>query len=182
MVRFGNVQWEFGHRPCRYRRKRSRAIENGRRTELASSGRTIKFEFPANRWRHVRKLTLNFCASSRLAVAWYDNTSKVTLCFAIATTARSYMCVLWIPIPQNIANASTKFSSFFENGRSSNLLISCMTPIIWPVEFFIAMQRIVLCLKQLASSTLGSKRGSSSALGMFTVWGIDSWYEWGVKS
>jgi len=36
----------------------------------------------------------------------------------------TYICVLWIPIPQKIANASTKFSSFFVKCRSSNLLMS----------------------------------------------------------
>jgi hypothetical protein len=36
----------------------------------------------------------------------------------------THMCVLWIPIPQKIANASTKFSSFFVNCKSSNLLMS----------------------------------------------------------
>lgn len=39
----------------------------------------------------------------------------------------TYMCVLCIPMPQNMANASTKFSSFFVNTRSSNLLTNCNT-------------------------------------------------------
>lgn len=74
------------------------------------------------RWRII--LTRNRTASSRLADAWYDRTSNVTLCFAMAVIAFSYMCVLWMPMPQNIAKASTKFSSFFENGRSLNLFIN----------------------------------------------------------
>jgi hypothetical protein len=35
------------------------------------------------------------------------------------------MWVLWMPIPQNIANASTKFSSFLVNAKSSNLFTNC---------------------------------------------------------
>lgn len=35
-----------------------------------------------------------------------------------------YILVLWIPIPQKIAKASTKFSSLVENGSPSNLLMS----------------------------------------------------------
>lgn len=56
--------------------------------------------------------------------------------------------------------------------KSSNLLINWMTPIIWPREFLIAMQRMDLCLNDEFSSTLGSKRGSSYAFGMVTVCGF----------
>lgn len=115
-------------------------------------------------------LTLNRCASSKFAVAWYDKTSNVTFCFAIATIAFSYMYVLWMPIPQKMAKASTKFSSFFVNGRSLNLLINCITPIILPDEFLIGMQSSVLCLKSAPSSTLGSNRGSSCTFAKLTVW------------
>lgn len=79
------------------------------------------------------------------------------------------MCVLCIPIPQKIANASTKFSSFFVNGKSSNLLMSWITPMICPDEFLIAMQSMLRCRNPVASSTDGSKRSSSYAFGMLTV-------------
>jgi len=36
-----------------------------------------------------------------------------------------YILVLCIPMPQKIANASTKFSSLLENGSESSLLINC---------------------------------------------------------
>lgn len=54
--------------------------------------------------------------------------------------------------------------------KSSNLLISCITPIIWPNEFFIAIHKIDLCLNDAFSSTLESNLGSSYACGMLTVY------------
>lgn len=49
-------------------------------------------------------------------------------------------------------------------------LITWITPIIWPDEFFMGMQRMLLCLKPVASSTDGSNLSSSYALGIFTVY------------
>ena len=89
----------------------------------------------------------------------YLKTSRVTCCFAIATTVFSYIRTLWIPIPQKMPKASTKFSSFFVNGRSSNLLTSWKTPktrLCFPV-YLIGMQRIVLWRKLLPLSTLWNR-------------------------
>lgn len=44
--------------------------------------------------------------------------------------------------------------------KPSNLLINWMTPMICPKEFLIAIQRMDLCLKNVPSSTLASKRSS----------------------
>jgi hypothetical protein len=53
--------------------------------------------------------------------------------------------------------------------NSSNLFTNCITPIICPNEFFIAIHSMDLCRNDCPSSTLGSNRGSSYALGMVTV-------------
>ena len=50
-------------------------------------------------------LTLSRRASSAGAEAWYDKHSREIRCFAIAFISVSYVCVLLIPKPQNIANA-----------------------------------------------------------------------------
>ena len=49
--------------------------------------------------------TINFSVSSFWAVAWYDKTSKATLCLAISLQAFSYIWQLCIPSPVNIENA-----------------------------------------------------------------------------
>lgn len=64
------------------------------------------------------------------------------------------ICDLW--------NGETQKSIFFILlTKSSNLFINCITPIIWPSEFFIAIHRMDLCLKLPSASTLPSKRSSS---------------------
>ena len=91
-------------------------------------------------------------------LSMYLNTSKVTCCFAIASTVFSYICTLWIPIPQNMANASTKFSSFLVKGRFSNLLTNWNTPntLLGLLEYIMGMHKMVLCLNPLSISTSGS--------------------------
>lgn len=54
---------------------------------------------------------------SWLAVAWYDKHSNATFCFAINLHAFSYICVLCIPSPQNIAKASNIETSDSVNGK-----------------------------------------------------------------
>ena len=56
-------------------------------------------------------LTLSRRASSAGAEAWYDKHSREIRCFAIAFIRVSYVCVLLIPKPQNIANAWKKNSN-----------------------------------------------------------------------
>lgn len=50
-------------------------------------------------------LTIILSVSSLLAVAWNDNTSRATLCFAISWQAFSYIWQLWMPRPVKIENA-----------------------------------------------------------------------------
>ena len=50
-------------------------------------------------------LTFILLTSSMGAAAWYDNTSSATCLFAMLCTTFSYIFVLWMPIPQKIANA-----------------------------------------------------------------------------
>ena len=99
-----------------------------------------------------------FHVSSEIIIVHYLNTSKVTCCFAIASTVFSYICTLWIPIPQNMANASTKFSSFLVKGRFSNLLTNWNTPntLLGLLEYIMGMHKMVLCLNPLSISTSGS--------------------------
>ncbi len=94
------------------------------------------------------------------------------------------MLVLLIPMPQKMEKASTKFSSFLVKGRSLNLLTNCeankvgqlstpldskgesvvgntwITPMVYPSEFLMGMQRTVLWTKSVPSSTEGSNRVS----------------------
>ena len=63
-----------------------------------------------------------------------------------------------MPIPQNIAKASRKFSSLEVKGRSWSLLTSWNTPSTLPgeLEYLIGIERTVLCLNFTPSSTLTS--------------------------
>ena len=86
----------------------------------------------------------------------YLNTSRVTCCFAITRQVFSYIRTLLIPIPQKMAKAWTKFSSFFVNGKPSNLLTSWNNPStrFGLLQCIIGIHNIVLCLKSDFSSTL----------------------------
>ena len=101
----------------------------------------------------------------------YLNTSNVTCCFAIASTVFSYMWTLCIPMPQKMANASTKFSSFLVNGKLSNLLTNWNTPktLFGLLEYMMGMHKMVLCLKSLSLSTSGSNLKSETQIGSFHV-------------
>jgi len=85
----------------------------------------------------------------KIFLSSYLKTSRVTCCFAIATTVFSYILTLWIPMPQKMAKASTKFSSFLVKGKSSNLLTSWNTPktrFCLPL-YLIGMHKMVLWQK-----------------------------------
>ena len=86
----------------------------------------------------------------------YLNTSRVTCCFAITRQVFSYIRTLLMPIPQKMAKAWTKFSSFFVNGKPSNLLTSWNSPStrFGLLQCIIGIHNIVLCLKSDFSSTL----------------------------
>ena len=109
-------------------------------------------------WNYNTIYSTIFHVSSEIIIVHYLNTSKVTCCFAIASTVFSYICTLWIPIPQNMANASTKFSSFLVKGRFSNLLTNWNTPntLLGLLEYIMGMHKMVLCLNPLSISTSGS--------------------------
>lgn len=62
--------------------------------------------------------------------------------------------------------------------KSSNLLMSWITPIIWPNEFLMAIHKIDLCLNVEFSSTDESNRTSSYAFGIETVCVGGKDYEW----
>ena len=81
-----------------------------------------------------------------------------TCCFAMATHAVSYILTLEMPMPQKIANASRKFSSFDVKGRSWSLLTSWNTPSTRPgeEEYFIGIAKTDLCLNEPPPSTLMS--------------------------
>lgn len=83
--------------------------------------------------------------------------------------SRTHMLVLWIPIPQKMANASRKFSSLLVKGRLSNLLTSCTTPTILRAVFLMGMHRMDLWRKPVFSSTDLSNLGSWYASAMHTV-------------
>lgn len=55
-----------------------------------------------------------------VAVAWYDKHSNATFCLAINLQAFSYICVLWMPKPQKMANASMIDTSVSVNDVSSS--------------------------------------------------------------
>ena len=101
----------------------------------------------------------------------YLNTSNVTCCFAMASTVFSYMWTLWIPMPQKMANASTKFSSFLVNGKLSNLLTNWNTPktLFGLLEYMMGMHKMVLCLKSLSLSTSGSNLKNETQIGSYHV-------------
>lgn len=112
----------------------------------------------------------NFTVASLLAVAWYDKHSKATFCFAINLQAFSYICVLCIPNPQNMAKASNKDTSQSVKGWLFALLINWATPIIVFFPFRIGMQSIVLA--SIASGHILKSFNHVLAFPILSIWPV----------
>lgn len=83
------------------------------------------------------------------------------------TLRQSFHRSWWTPEDASCERSNRWLLKFYDKNevvkltRSSNLLISWITPMIWPKEFLMAMHKMDLCLNVVFSSTLGSNRGSS---------------------